>query len=102
MLVAALGLTYLGVALLYAASPTTGAAPMLGTAKWSRLGGVVALVMGLGGSTGAGSVETGILIWLSTGMASGSLLVIAGPLVDRFVPTTGFLAFGGALLGLFL
>ncbi|WP_263790425.1 hypothetical protein [Salinibacter sp.] len=102
MLVATLGLTYLGVLLFYAASPTTGAAPILESTRWSRFGGLLVLGVGLGCSTGITSIETGILIWLSTGMAAGSLLAIAGPLVDRVVPTTGLLAFGSALLGFFL
>ncbi|MCS3861547.1 putative lipid-binding transport protein (Tim44 family) [Salinibacter ruber] len=102
MLITTLGLTYLGVLLFYAASPTTGAAPILGSRRWGRLGGGLILGVGLGCSTGVTSVETGMLIWLSMGIAAGSLLAIAGPLVDRFVPTTGLLAFGSALLGLFL
>ena len=40
----------------------------------------------------------GFLVWLSMGMFAFSLLVIAAPLVNRFVPITGALALAASLI----
>jgi hypothetical protein len=47
-------------------------------------------------------IGEGLLVWAATAMAAGSVLVIAAPLLDRFVAVSGALAGGLTVLGLFL
>lgn len=103
MLAMALSVTYLGAALCYTASSksVSGAGtPILdGTSPWRlRVGGIALLGLGLVLFGTRGPVGEGILVWLSMGMASFSLLVVTAPLVDRFVPTTSALALVIAVL----
>lgn len=103
MLTTALSLTYLGAALCYAASPKSASAvdaalPPPFSPRVLRLTGAALLGTGLALSIVRGPVGAGLLLWLSMAMAAWSLLVIAAPLVDRFVPATGALAFAIALV----
>jgi len=104
MLTTALGITYVGAALCYAASPKSagGAAPIRAWASPDllRLGGFLLLGLGLGTALAGEPPGEAILMWLSMGMAAFSLLVVAAPLVHRFVPVTGALALGIAVLSL--
>jgi len=100
MIATMIGLTYLGVALCYAASPSA-SEPRAGPA-WGRFAGLV--LLGLGGAWAVmmSPVGEGLLVWGATAMAAGSVLVIAAPLLDRFVAVSGTLAGGLIVLGLFL
>ena len=104
MLTTTLGITYVGATLCYAASPKSAgeAAPIWTWASPGllRLGGLLLLGLGLGTTLTGGPPGEALLVWLSMGMASFSLLVVAAPLVDRFVPVTGALALGIAVLSL--
>lgn len=87
MMPLALLLTYLGVALLYAASPATpGAAPVSPRSLRGAGGLAVACALALFGAE-AGAVVGG-LVGLSALMLAASVLVIAGPLVPRFLPVS--------------
>jgi len=99
MLTTLLSCTYLGAALCYAASPST-AEPMKENmpARWLRAAGLGLLGLGLGMAMMSGPVGEGILVWLSAAMAAASLLVIAAPLVDRFVPVTAAGALAAAVI----
>ena len=99
MLATLLSCTYLGTALCYAASPST--APTMGATvpeRWLRAGGLALLGLGLGLAVMGGPTGEGILVWLSAAMAASSLLVIAVPLVDRFVPVTAAGAMAAAVI----
>lgn len=102
MLAIALSVTYVGAAFCYVASPKTAdiSASVPGTLppRALRLSGIVLMGVGLVLSVTRGPVGEGILVWLSMGMFSLSLLVIAAPLVDRFVPATSALALAIAVL----
>lgn len=104
MMATALSVTYLGAVLCYVASSSAraGEVPGVDTAspRLLRLIGVVLLGLGLALAAASGPVAAGILVWLSMGMAAFSLVVIAAPLVDRFVPVTGALALAVALIAL--
>ena len=103
MLATALGLTYLGVVLCYLASPSAAsdpAAATVGSALGFRVGGGGLLVLGLGGALVARPVTDGLLVWGSMAMTAGSLVVIAAPLSDRFVPVSSALALVMVVLGL--
>lgn len=100
---AALSLTYLGIVLLYAASPASASdagRPMqrLGSSSVLRGLGVIVLLGSLGLAMLAGPVGEGILVWLSMAIASCSFVVMAGPLAGPLVPATGLLALGLAAL----
>lgn len=95
MLATTLSLTYLGAALCYAASPKAGGAASV--QAWAspgrlRLGGLLLLGLALGSAFTEWPVGEALLVWGTMGMAAFSLLVVAAPLVDRFVPTSGALA----------
>jgi hypothetical protein len=57
-------------------------------------------VLGLGGALVARPVTDGLLVWGSMAMTAGSLVVIAAPLSDRFVPVSSALALVMVVLGL--
>jgi hypothetical protein len=104
MLLPALSLTYLGIVLLYAASPASPPRAARPIQQWGpagslRGGGVLVLGGGLGLAVLASSMGEGLLIWLAMAMASCSFVVIAGPLVGPLVPATGLFALGLALVG---
>lgn len=93
----ALSITYLGAVLCYVASPksASGASASIRDAESPgllRVGGVVLLGLGLGLSAARGPVGEGILVWLSMGMLAFSLLVIAAPFINRFIPVSSGLA----------
>jgi len=99
-----IGLTYLGVALCYAASSSASTADI---ADWmgecpgaGRLFGL--LLLGLGGARAVTTYPTGegVLVWGAAAMTAASLLVVAAPLLDRFVTVTAPLALGLVVLGL--
>jgi len=104
MLTTTLGITYAGATLCYAASPKAagGAAPIRAWASPGllRLGGLLLLGLGLGIAVAGGPLGEAVLVWLTMGMTAFSLLVVAAPLVDRFVPVTTLLAIGAAVLSL--
>lgn len=120
MIAVTLGLTYLGAALCYAASPKAeGTASVqawmptgrfragglhLGRLRLGRLrsGGLLFLGVALGSALAEWPVGEAFLMWTVTGMVAFSLLVIASPLVDRFVPASGALALTIAVLALWL
>lgn len=125
MIAVTLGLTYLGAALCYAASPKAkGTASVqawmptgrfrarglhLGRLHLGRLrlgglrsGGLLFLGVALGSALAEWPVGEAFLMWIVTGMVAFSLLVIASPLVDRFVPASGALALTIAVLALWL
>lgn len=102
MLTAALSVTYAGAAFCYGASPKAA-----GRATWLhdwastdllRLAGLLLLGLGFGIAIVVGPVGEAVLVWLTMGMAAFSLLVVAAPLVTRFVPVTVALALGIAVL----
>lgn len=62
------------------------------------LSGAALLGVGLVLSIIRGPAGEGVLVWLSMVMFSFSLLVIAAPLVDRFVPVTSALALAVVML----
>lgn len=101
-----IGLTYLGVALCYAASASASAVDdgnwMGGRPEAGRLVGL--LLLGLGGARAVmtSPVGEGLLVWGATAMAAGSVLVIVAPLLNRFVAVSGMLAGSLIMLGLFL
>lgn len=102
MMATALGLTYLGVVLCYAASPSAacvGGGPLPDTLprRLVRMGGWAVLGLGLSLSVAGGPVAEGVLVWLSMGMLACTLVVIAAPLVARFVPVTGAIALAVAV-----
>lgn len=105
MLATMIGLTYLGTACCYVASPSSGPSP-LGVEdvllRWGRSGGLLLLVLGLGTAVASHPVGEGLLVWGAIAMASCSVLVIVAPLLDRFVTASGTLALALTVLGLFL
>ncbi|MFP4229492.1 MAG: hypothetical protein ACLFTE_11790 [Salinivenus sp.] len=97
MFTTTLGCTYLGAALCYvgasSSTPAVGAAMRAAVSPvWVRAGGFLLLAVGLVIAVGTRPVAEGILVWLSMAIATCSLLVVAAPLVDRFVPVTAVLA----------
>lgn len=103
MIATTISLTYLGAVLCYVASPTSASGmvpPILDetSPRVLRAGGMALLGLGLVLCVTQGPVGEGILVWLSMGMAAASLLVIAAPLVDRFVLVSTVLAFATAVL----
>ena len=101
-----IGCTYLGVALCYAASSS---APTADNGDWGwnrpgagRLLGLLLLGLGGGRAVMTSPIGEGLLVLAATAMAAGSVLVIAAPLLDRFVAVSGALAGGLTVLGLFL
>lgn len=103
MFISAIGLTYLGIMLLYAASPASAADAVrpirrLGSSGVLRGGGIIVLLGSLGLAVFGGPVGEGLLMWLSMAIASCSFVVIAGPLAGPLVPATGLLALGLAAL----
>jgi hypothetical protein len=103
MMATALSITYLGAALCYLASPKS----VSNVGAWMREAGspgllrsvgIALLIAGLMLSAARGPVEEGLLVGLSMGMFAFSMLVIAAPLVDRFVPVTGALAVAVAVI----
>ena len=102
MVSTSLSITYLGAVLCYVASPASAVGRQLREAvasRWLRPSGCGLLVLSFGLGMVAFPVSTGILVWLSMSMTAFSVLVIAGPLVDRFVPITSALALVLALIG---
>lgn len=98
-----LGCTYLGAGLCYVASSSS--APDAGTwmqavisPVWLRAAGLLLITVGLSIAVGTRPLGEGVLVWLSVVIAACSLLVVAAPLVDRFVTVTGLLA---AIVGAF-
>lgn len=115
MIAVTLGLTYLGAALCYAASPkakgTASVQAWMPTGRFRagglrlgglRSGGILFLGGALGSALAEWPVGEAFLMWTVTGMVAFSLLVIASPLVDRFVPASGALALTIAVLALWL
>jgi hypothetical protein len=106
MLTTTLGITYVGATLCYAASPKAAGGAGLFQAWASpgrlRLGGLLLLGLALGSALTEWPVGEALLVWGTMGMAAFSLLVVAAPLVDRFVPTSGALALTIAVLALWL
>ena len=105
MTASVLGVTYLGALFWYAASPKSGSIdglPAVGAPIVLRLVGTALLGLGLGMMAFARPPGEAILLWLSTGMAAFSLLVIVVPLLNRFVVVTGLGALVLAVLGLWL
>lgn len=115
MIAVTLGLTYLGAALCYAASPkaegTASVQAWMPTGRFRagglrlgglRSGGLLFLGVALGSALAEWPVGEAFLMWIVTGMVAFSLLVIASPLVDRFVPASGALALTIAVLALWL
>lgn len=115
MIAVTLGLTYLGAALCYAASPkaegTASVQAWMPTGRFRagglrlgglRSGGLLFLGLALGSALAEWPVGEAFLMWIVTGMVAFSLLVIASPLVDRFVPASGALALTIAVLALWL
>lgn len=84
MIPLALLLTYLGVALLYAASPATPVAAPTAPRVLRGAGGLAVACAFVLFGVEAGAVVGG-LIGLSASMLTASVLVIAGPLVPRFL-----------------
>ena len=60
--------------------------------------GTALLASGFGLCVAIGSIGEGVLVWLSMAMFAFSLLVVAAPLVDRFVPITTALAMAAAVI----
>lgn len=111
MLAAVLSITYVGAALCYVASPKSApdtCASIPGTLTprvfrlTFRLSGIVLMGMGFGLSITREPVGAAVLVWLSMGMVSLALLIIAAPLVNRFVPVTSALALAIAVLALWM
>ncbi|PSQ97890.1 MAG: hypothetical protein BRD55_00345 [Bacteroidetes bacterium SW_9_63_38] len=106
MIITTFSLTYLGAALCYVASPASApvATPVHDTVPplGLRLGGLGLLALSLAGAMVSSPVGEGLLVWGAMMMAACSVLVIAAPLLNRFVPITSILAAGRAVLGLFL
>lgn len=103
MIATMIGLTYLGIVLLYAASPMSAADAVrpirrLGSSSVLRGVGSIVLLGSLGLAVLGGPVGEGILVWLATAIASCSFVVIAGPLAGPLVPATGLLALGFSVL----
>ena len=95
-----IGCTYLGVALCYAAAPST-SKTRIGPA-WGRFAGLVLLGLGGAWSVTTSPIGEGLLVWGATAMAAGSVLVIAAPILPRFTGISGTLAGGLIVFGLFL
>lgn len=115
MIAVTLGLTYLGAALCYAASPkaegTASVQAWMPTGSFRagglrlgglRSGGLLFLGLALGSALAEWPVGEAFLMWIVTGMVAFSLLVIASPLVDQFVPASGALALTITVLALWL
>ncbi len=107
MLAITLGCTYLGAALCYVASSSS--APDAGawmraivSPVWLRTVGLLLMTVGLSIAVGTRPLGEGVLVWLSMAMGTCSLLVVAAPLVTRFVPVTGTLAVVVAVFGFWL
>jgi hypothetical protein len=103
MLVMALGITYMGAALCYAASssaPPGAAAPLEEALPKAglRVGGGLLLAAGLAGAVLTRPATDGLLVWLSMTIGACSLLAVAAPLIDRFVPVSAAVALGTILL----
>lgn len=69
---------------------------------WLRAGGGLLLAVGFASAVGTRPVAEALLVWLSVAMAACSLLVVAAPLVDRFVPASGGVAFLVGVAGVWL
>jgi hypothetical protein len=100
----ALGITYLGVALCYAASSSAppGAAALLEEAVPNaglRFGGGLLLAAGLTCAILTRPAADGVLVWVSMTIGACSLLAVAAPLLNRFVPASAAVALGAILLG---
>lgn len=103
MLFIALCLTYLGAALCYASAssaPPGAAAPFEEALPEAglRVGGGLLLAAGLAGAVLTRPTTDGILVWLSMTIGGCSLLAVAAPLYDRFVPLSAAVALGTILL----
>ncbi len=92
----AVALIYVGTALWYAASPATPAqlqpARLHPSPALLRSGGSLALALGVGSAVATAPYGTAVLVCAAGFMAAASLLVIAAPLLRRFLPLSSGLA----------